>query len=81
MKVVYEAHTDVATIYFVRDRPRVESHLVDDDIVVDLAEDGRLVAVEIIGASERLDLKQLQELSYEVDDRPPVRLEDLPARS
>ena len=79
MRVVYEERTDVVTIYFLSERTQVTSELVDEDIILDFAEGGRLAAIEIIGASERLDLAVLKKLTYEVDTSPPIRME-LPQR-
>lgn len=79
MKVVYEPRVDLATIYFLPEGSQVDVHTVDDEIFIHLTEDGRLVAIEIVGASERLDVKLLKRATYHEVRGAPVRLE-LPPR-
>lgn len=50
-------------------------HTVDDEIFIHLTEDRRLVAIEIVGASERLDVKLLKRATYREVRGEPVRLE------
>lgn len=78
MKVVYEPRVDVATIYFLPDGSQSDVHTVDDEIFIHLTHDGRLTAIEIVGASERLDVNLLKRATYHEVRGEPIRLEAPP---
>ncbi len=51
MKVIYDPHTDSLTI-ILRDVPVKESDEIRDGLIVDYGDDGRVVAIEMLDASE-----------------------------
>jgi len=59
MKISYDAKYDVLYIKFQNGEPEVTTRHLADDIAVDLDERGRLVGLEVLSASEHLDLGQL----------------------
>ena len=68
MKVEYDPTNDLMNIEFLPDQPIAESMEVDG-IIIDYAEDGSIVAIEILDAAKRtrmdpskkLDLSVIQE--------------------
>lgn len=56
MKVTYDAQVDAAYIYLTKKVSEPETRQVDDDIALDFDEQGRLVGIEVLAASKRLDL-------------------------
>ncbi len=63
MKITYDSEADAAYIYLVDKRNHMESVLVEEVdfwLVVDLNPDHRLEGIEVLDASERLDLKHLR---------------------
>ena len=51
MKVIYDPQTDSLTI-ILRDVPVKESDEIRDGLIVDYGDDGRIVAIEMLDASE-----------------------------
>ncbi len=64
MKVSYDSSYDLLYIKFGKAR-RVLSKPVSEDITMDLDEKGKLVGIEILSASEHINLANL----------PPVKIE------
>lgn len=63
MRITYDSVADAAYIYLVEKRNHMESILVESVdfwLVVDLDPDHRLEGIEVLDASERLDLKHLR---------------------
>ena len=63
MRITYDSVADAAYIYLVEKRNHLESVLVEEVdfwLVVDLDPDHRLEGIEVLDASERLDLKHLR---------------------
>jgi len=65
LKVIYEAETDTLTL-ILRDKPVLESDEVREGIIIDYGEDGRVVSIEMLDASE--NITQPQEISYELKE-------------
>ena len=63
MKVVYDPQTDSLTILF-RDVPVKESDEIRDGLIVDYGDDDRIVAIEILDASE--NVSEPSALLYEI---------------
>jgi uncharacterized protein YuzE len=65
MKITYRKKTDL--LYFsLEDSPdQVVNNRVDADVVLDLAEDNRIVGIEILDASKRIRLEKLLLLEYQ----------------
>ncbi len=64
MKVTYNEKFDLLYICLDESAQRVTNKRVDEDIVLDLAENDRIVGIEILDASKRLRLDQLHTLEY-----------------
>lgn len=70
MRITYSAEVDVAYIYLTDERGSVDTVVVDPDrldIMLDFDFSERLVGVEVLDASERLDLKHLRQHIDKVD--------------
>ncbi len=63
MKVIYDPQTDSLTIIF-RDVPVKESDEIRDGLIVDYGDDDRIVAIEILDASE--NVSEPSALLYEI---------------
>ena len=66
MKVTYDASVDAAYIQIASSRSGVETILVDDHVAVDIDSERRVVGVEILDASSRLDLEDLKSFDFKV---------------
>ena len=53
MKVIYDPETDTLDIIF-REGPVSESDEVQEGIIMDYAQDGKLVSIEVLDASEHV---------------------------
>jgi len=63
MKVIYDPQTDSLTI-ILRDAPVKESDEIRDGLIVDYGDDGRIVAIEMLDASE--NVSEPSALLYEI---------------
>ena len=63
MKVIYDPQTDSLTI-ILRDVPVKESGEIRDGLIVDYGDDGRIVAIEMLDASE--NVSEPSALLYEI---------------
>lgn len=59
MRIVYDAQADAAYIYLAGHVSEPKTREVDPDINLDFDAQGRLVGVEVLAASKRLDLARL----------------------
>ena len=74
MRWKYDPETDVLDIYLARGKV-VGSHRLADDVVIDLAADGRVLALEVLGARERLpSIPSHRTGRIEVGPEPLLRL-------
>ena len=66
MQILYNATTDL--LYFRLDdrKQPVMNKRLSEDIVLDVGEDGRIVGIEILGASVHLNLAKLLPVQYEI---------------
>jgi len=65
MRITYDSEVDVLYIRL-RDVPSRDSMDVEEDGVrVDLDDDGHIVGIELLDASERLSSKELSHVTYE----------------
>lgn len=69
MKVEYEPDYDIAYIYIAGELKYVGTHSLDFDIHLDLDHDGRLLGIEILDATRRLDLER--PFMVTIDDKFP----------
>ena len=73
MKVTYDPSVDAAYIHIASSRGGIETTLVDDHVAVDIDSERRVVGVEILDASSRLDLEDLKALDFEVHGESTAR--------
>jgi uncharacterized protein YuzE len=65
MKITYHEKTDLLYISLEDSPDQVVNKRVDADVVLDLAEDNRIVGIEILDASKRIRLEKLLPLEYQ----------------
>ena len=65
MKITYRKKTDLLYISLEDSPDQVVNKRVDADMVLDLAEDNRIVGIEILDASTRIRLEKLLPLEYQ----------------
>ncbi len=65
MRVTYDPSVDAAYMQITSSKGGVETTLVDDHVAVDIDCERRVVGVEILDASSRLDLEDLKTLDFE----------------
>ena len=63
MKITYDPKADALYIQF-QTRKSKSTKKIQDGILVDLDKNGKFFGIEIIGVSERVSLKNLQEVSF-----------------
>lgn len=73
MKVTYDPSVDAAYIQITSSRGGVETTLVDDHVAVDIDSERRVVGVEILDASSRLDLEDLRSFDFKEYREPSGR--------
>lgn len=66
MQIHYNAKSDLVYLRLDDRRQEVINRRVSDDIVLDIGEDQRIVGIEILDASKRLNLESLLPVKYEV---------------
>ena len=59
MKITYDTDVDLLYIRFDTRKQKVTNQIVNDNIVLDIGEKGNLVGIEILDASEMVNLGQL----------------------
>ena len=59
MQIHYDAKSDLLYLRLDDREQKTRNRRVSEDIVLDLGEDDRIVGIEILDASRRLDLKNL----------------------
>jgi uncharacterized protein YuzE len=65
MKITYHERTDLLYIRLDERTQQVTNREVGEDVVLDLGENDRIVGIEILDASKRLNLSQLRTLEYQ----------------
>lgn len=63
MKVIYDADTDTLSLIF-REGPVSESDEIREGVIVDFGRDGKIVSLEVLGASEHV--ADPQSIAYEM---------------
>jgi len=66
MQIVYDAKTDLLYIRLDDQKQDVINKRISEDIVLDLGQGDRIIGIEILDASKRLNLKSLLPVKYEV---------------
>jgi uncharacterized protein YuzE len=66
MQITYSAKTDLLYIRLDDRRQPIINRRLADDVVLDIGERERIVGIEILDASEHLNLGQLLPVQYEI---------------
>jgi len=64
MNIAYNDRTDLLYIRFDDRKQQVENRRVSEDVVLDVGEDGRIVGLEILDASKRVNLETVLPIRY-----------------
>ena len=64
MQILYNATTDLLYLRLDDRKQQVVNQRLSEDIVLDLGEDDRIVGIEILDASKRLNLERLLPVKY-----------------
>jgi uncharacterized protein YuzE len=64
MTITYNEKFDLLYIAFDEATSQVANRRIEDDVVLDLAEDDRIVGIEILDASKRTRLDQILPVEY-----------------
>ena len=65
MKISYDPHADALYIQFQEGRAG-RTRKVEEGILIDLDDSGRVFGIEIIGLSERMSIKELGQISLDL---------------
>lgn len=65
MQIVYDAKTDLLYLRLDDRKQEVINQRVNEDIVLDIGEGDKIVGIEILDASKRLNLERLLPVKYE----------------
>ena len=65
MKITYHEGTDLLYIRLDKRPQQVTSREVSEDVILDIGDEGRIVGIEILGASKRLQLSHLLPVEYQ----------------
>ncbi len=65
MKITYDAKYDLLYLKFADGSPEVTTQRIGDDIALDFDVAGRIVGIEILSASQYLDLADLLPVSVQ----------------
>lgn len=65
MRITYNAKADLLYLRFDETEQEVVNRRVSDDVVLDVGAGDRIVAIEILDASQHLDLERLLPVHYE----------------
>ncbi len=66
MQILYNAKTDLLYIRLDDQKQAVINKRLAEDVVLDIGEGDRIVGIEILDASKRLNLQRLLPVTYEV---------------
>jgi uncharacterized protein YuzE len=66
MEILYNAKADLLYIRIDDQKQEVINRQLGEDVVLDIGEEDRIVGIEILDASKRLNLEKLFPVKYEV---------------
>jgi len=72
MNVLYNDRTDLLYIRLDDRRQEVINRRVSEDIVLDIGKDARVIGIEILDASKRVNLDRLLPVTYEVSKKVTI---------
>lgn len=64
MRITYDSKADLLYLRFDERPQQLVNRRVDDDIVLDLGEHDRIVGIEILDASKRLNLQEVLPITH-----------------
>ena len=64
MTISYDDRTDLLYLRFDERKQEVENKRVTDDVVLDIGAGGKIIGIEILDSSRRLDLDRLLPVRY-----------------
>jgi uncharacterized protein YuzE len=65
MNILYNDKTDLLYIRLDERKQEVVNKRISEDIVLDIGKDERVIGIEILGASKRVNLERLLPIKYE----------------
>ncbi len=65
MKITFDSKNDVMRIKFQEGKYEISKE-VDDGIIIDMAKDNKILAIEILGASQRIPKGKIKEVAVGV---------------
>lgn len=65
MKITFDAKNDVMRIKFQEGKYGISKE-VDEGIIIDMTKDNRIMAIEILGASQRIPKSEIREITVGV---------------
>lgn len=66
MLVIYNPKSDLLYLRLDDRKQQVINHRVDENVVLDLGEDQKIVGIEVLDASKHLSLEKLLPVEYEI---------------
>lgn len=66
MQIIYNPKTDVLYIRLDEQKQDVINQRVSDDVVLDMGSEERIIGIEIMDASQRLNLKNIFPVEFQV---------------
>lgn len=66
MRVIYNPKTDLLYLRLDDRKQQVINHRVDENVVLDLGDDQKIVGIEVLDASKHLSLEKLLPVEYEI---------------
>ena len=65
MKITFDPKKDVMRIKFQEGKYEISKE-VDDGVIIDMTKDNKIMAIEILNASERIPKKEMKEITVGV---------------
>ncbi|MGD0694598.1 MAG: DUF2283 domain-containing protein [Terriglobia bacterium] len=66
MRVIYNPKSDLLYLRLDDRKQQVINRRVDENVVLDLGEDEKIVGIEVLDASQHLSLEKLLPVEYEI---------------
>ncbi len=66
MRVIYNPKSDLLYLRLDDRKQQVINHRVDENVVLDLGDDQKIVGIEVVDASRHLSLEKLLPVEYQI---------------
>lgn len=66
MRVIYNPQSDLLYLRLDDRKQQVMNHRVDENVVLDIGDDEKIVGIEVLDASRHLNLEKLLPVEYEI---------------